>query len=167
MAKVKDFYVNRALVLLTMSAANTLTFQEIRFGVGLFQGIALILHRLDLYPNTATAREVVTAADHLVVGLTTSDEITTLNMDQQSVMFSKSLIAVAATTVPVEAPMSVDLSGLPGGGLIMPANPLYLAMNTSGFAAAGEVRAVLYHTFKELRDSEYLELIQGTLRSNI
>lgn len=168
---VKDIYSNRAFETVTMSAANTLTFEQIQFGVGLFQGTALILNRIEWFPLGATILELVAVADHLEFALTNRDDLANLNPTNQSVLVRKRIQAVMVGAVVslehIVTPLVSDLSGLPGGGLILPANPLYIGALTAGYANAAIVRAVLYFQFKQLTDAEYIELLQTIMPANI
>lgn len=171
-AKVKvDQYANRAFISITMSAANTLTFEQIRFGVGLFQGIALVLHRIEWHPGVASLQEVVAAADIMKLAVTNRDDLTSIAAQSQNVLVRKvlsiRLVGAIVSMLSDEIPYVSDFSDLPGGGLIIPPNPLFLAMDTAGFAAAGTLEVVMYYTFKALSDADYLELIQSLIPANI
>ena len=169
--KVQDVYGNRAFSSVVMSAANTLTFEQIQFGVGLFQGVALILNRVEWFPDKAFLRELEAGTDDIQMALTNRDDLGSLAPTNQSVLVLKEIIpemvgAVVSLWNYIN-PFISDFSGIPGGGLILPANPLYIAADSLGAAAAGTVRAVLYFTFKQLADSEYVELIQTIMPANL
>ncbi len=169
MAKMKkDLYPNRAIEALTQSALNTLTYGQIRFGIGLFQGVALVLHRVDWYPDVGCLRELVAATDSVEFAIITTDGLASItDILESSIVCLKKMIGVAPNVALMEVPMVQDFSNLPGGGLILPPNPLYLAMNSSGFAGAQTVRVLLYFTFIELNDRDYIELIQASIPANI
>lgn len=170
-SRVADVYGNRAFKQVTMSAANTLTFEQIQFGVGLFQGVAMVLNRIEWSFGTATWRELVANTDSLAVALTNRDDLSSLDPTNQSVLVYKSIVPLIVGAVVSleenEQPVISDFSTLPGMGLIIPANPIYIGMITEGFAAAGIVRAVMYFTFKQLTDAEYIELMQTIMPANI
>jgi hypothetical protein len=67
----------------------------------------------------------------------------------------------------LQLPLVTDFSTLPGGGKLLPVNPLYLGMMTADAAAASQCTARMDMTFKELTDAEYLELIQSTYPANV
>lgn len=169
MAKTKvDAYVNRLYGDVTMSAANTLTFAQILLGVGLFQGMALLIHRVLWYPVATTLREVVAAADSFNMALTSSNRVVDiLETSDPAVLCRKSVIGIGVGTEPFEVPFITDFSTLPGGGKLVPANPLYVAMASGGFAAAGRTRVEIESTFIELASNEYLELLQAVYPANI
>lgn len=171
MAKAKkDIYVNRAFVSLTMSAANIITFQQLNFAVGVFQGIALKLVRIHYYIHSGVAGEMVLAADRLYMGMTLRDDLATLNPTNQSVIdqhFFALNANATAEAVLFGSPIVTDFSGLPEGGLLLPANPIYVAMVTAGFAAAGGIDVVLYYQFVQLSDREAIELLQTIIPGNV
>lgn len=169
--RLADQYPNRAFIYLTTSAANTLTFEQVQFGVGLFQGVALVLNRIEWCPDQGSLSELVAAADRFFVALTNRADLASLEPENQNILAYKSLRAMQVGAVVslnhIELPLVSDFSSMPGGGLIMPANPLYIGLETAGFAAVANVRVVMYFTFKQLADAEYIELIQTIMPSNL
>ena len=165
---LKDVYGNRAFERVQTSAANTITFEQIQFGVGLFQGVAMVISRVEWFPTSIG--ELLLAADRLQVALTNRDDLTSLNALSQNVLVLKELkcaqVGAVVSLTLNESPYVSDLSTLPGGGLILPANPLYIAIDTEGYADATGVEAVLYLTIKALADAEYIELVQTIMPAN-
>lgn len=169
MAKtLADKYANKAFGVVTMSAANALTFAQIQFGVGLFEGRALIIHRIQWFPTSASVREIVAATDALHMALTTSNRLADIeDVTDPSIITKRSIIGKAASIADVDLPIVQDFSMLPGGGWLCPANPLFLGADTGGFAAAAVVRAQLDFSFVELSAQDYLEVIQALFPANI
>jgi len=169
--KLQDVYANRAFKTVVASAANVITFSQLQFGVGLFQGVAMILNRIEWSVPQATLLELVAIADTLTFAVTNRDDLTYLDATNQSVYASLNLNPIMVGAVvgieQIKQPWISDFSGIQGGGLIIPANPIYIAVHTAGFAAAATARAVLYFTFKTLTDAEYIELLQTIMPSNI
>jgi len=164
----QDRYANVAFGNCTMSAANTLTFSQIVMAVGMFQGMALVLHRVLWFPIATTVRELVAAADSLYLALTTTNRLTALiDITDPAIVVAKQRIGVGANIANEELPWVSDMTMLPGGGKLIAANPLYLAATTGGFANPAQVRAQLDFTFIELKDSDYLELLQAQYPANI
>lgn len=171
MAKaLKDLYVNRAYADVTMSAANTVTFEQLNFAVGVFQGVALKLIQVRYYPLKAAVQEIVAAADILHFGLTLRDDLANLDPTSLSVIDVQNLMLTEARTAEsnlVNEPLISDFSNLPGGGLLLPANPIYAAAHSAGFAAAAQVRFLLYYVFVQLTDRESIELLQTIIPGNV
>ena len=167
-SKVSDTYANKAYGDVVMSAANTMTFAQILFGVGLFEGKALLIHRASWYPTPTALREIVAATDTLQMALTTSNRLSAISdVSEPAIICARSIVGIAANTEPFTRPMVDDFTGLPGGGLLVPANPIYIAAHTSGAAAASEVRVEIRFSFLELSDSDYLEVLQSLFPANI
>jgi len=162
-----DQYANKAVALVTMSAANTLTFEQIRFGVGTFQGVGLLIHRVEYVLSAASIRELVASTDSLAMAVTRSDDYTSLDAVDPGMIAVKFVTGLAANVETMINPLVTDYSELPGGGLIVPANPIYVGLTTAGAAAASAVRVIIYFTFLQLADKDYIELIQSMLPVNM
>jgi hypothetical protein len=161
-------YSNRAYGEVTMSAANTLTFAAIQMAVGMFQGIAMLIHRINWRPAITTMREMIAATDSLQFAITSSNRLTSIvDVSEPAIIDQMHFIGIGANTALEKEPYVTDWSQLPGGGKLIPANPLFIAANSGGFGAAGTVRAEILFTFVSLADRDYLELIQGLFPSNI
>jgi hypothetical protein len=169
MAKTSaDKFCNVAWGLVTASAADALTFQQIMFGVGLLQGVAMVLHRVLYYPVLTTARQLVAATDDLRMAITTSNRLADIvDISDPSIVDVHRIMCIAANVEHIDVPITHDFTGLPGGGKLIPCNPIYLAVDSGGFAIAANVRAKLEFTFMELADKDYLELLQSVYPANI
>lgn len=172
MAKQRvDKFPNRAFIRVTESGANTLTFGQIQFGVGIFQGVAAVIHRVEFMPLIGTLADIVAGDDQLSLALTNRDDLVSLIPNNQSVLMSKRLNAAMIGAVVslqwMEFPLVIDFTSLPGGGIIIPANPLYLGVEGASLAAAAVVDCTIYLTFRDLTDSEYVELVQTIMPANI
>lgn len=164
----KDAYANLAFASVTHSAANTLTFQQIQFAVGLFQGIAILLHRVLWFPSAAAYREIVAATDDLQMAITTSNRISAiLDMREPAVIVAERVIGMGAEIAQLHSPIISDFTSLPQGGKLMPANPVYIASAANGFAAVQNVTCAMEFTFIELSPADYLELIQSQYPANV
>jgi len=163
-----DRYANVAFGSVTESATNTLTFAQILMGVGLFQGVALLLHRVAWHPSAAALRELVAASDSMDVALTTSNRLAAIyDVNDPAIIAQCRLICIAAAVGSYEVPFYSDFTGLPGGGKLIPANPLWIGAKMSGAAAAATIRCQLEFTFVQLDDKDYLELLQAMYPANI
>ena len=61
----------------------------------------------------------------------------------------------------MDIPIVVDFSTLPGGGIIVPPNPLYLAAKGLGLGAAQSVSVRFWYTNIALKPEEYWELVES------
>jgi hypothetical protein len=170
MAKTKaDEYSNVAFGSVTLSAVNTLTFSQIQFAVGLFQGMAIILHRVHWRPGTTFIREIAAATDQCIFAITSTNRLTSIDdISDPSVLAYHKIVGAGANVEPWRLPFITDFTMLPGGGRLIAANPLYLGAVTTGFAAAtGPIQVSLDFTFIELAAAQYLEVLQAQFPANI
>lgn len=172
MAKRKtDVYPNRVVHRVVSSASDTLTFTQIRFGTGLFGGVALIIHKLEYHVARASARKLLEITDNLEVAMTNRDDLANLEPTNLNVLDRVELIPMQVGSVVslnmLIMPIIKTFNEMPGGGMIIPTNPLYLGLSTGGFGATATVDLVMYYTFKQMTDADYIELVQGMLPANI
>lgn len=158
-----DKYVNRAFIQTTESAAGTLTFTRLTTGVSLFGKQAFVISRIDWYFTQYD--QLVASADYLQAAITTSNKMTGLGLDDPAVVCMKEwhgqLWGTAANCGIFSSPDVEDLSSLPGGGFIVPADPIFLAVQTQSFGSAGVCSARIYFTVVDLKSDEYLELVEA------
>lgn len=161
----QDKYSNILDLNITMSAADTLTFEEIDIGLTLFDKVGLLMARWEFEVSAATSNELQASADELDIAITQSNQITALSLDQNAIVDKIKLkghsSGAPATLLVLEQPWKKDYTGLPGGGILVAPRPLYIGMNTSGFAAAGYAAIRFYFTIVSLKDAEYFELLES------
>lgn len=164
MAQNQDKFVNVLNDTLTMSAANTITFKELNVGLNIFDKVGLLLTRLEFDPVGATLQDLDTDGDVVIMGLTSSSSLTTLNPYQAEVIDQVSLCRIdsgaAANFTVINRPLTHDFSTQPGGGLLIPPKPLYIAGFSAGMTVAASFYARFYFIIYKLTDAEYLELLE-------
>ncbi len=143
MAKSKDIYSNKAYGTVTESAANTLTFSEIRTNVSIFEKVAWIINRIEWYAPTATLQALTTNQDSIKMALTASQNITSLSLSNPSVIdlfdLYLKVVGAAATSMWSKMPFVREFSSLPGGGIIVAPRPLFVAAQGDNLAAGVQV----------------------------
>lgn len=164
MADQKDMYPNILTAQVTLSAANTLTFEEITVGLNLFDKAALVISRIEYEPTAATVEEMTAASDDCSGALVNSNNLANLNPDQVEVIDGFHLhrvdLGTAATGIIRDTIIRHDFSTLGGGGLLVAPKPLYVGMVTAGLASAGVMNVRLYFRILRLNDMQYLELLE-------
>ena len=164
----KDQYANIAYTLVNQTAANTLFFQSIQLAVGLFQGIAMVLHRIYYMPFVAALRELVAATDSMTLAVTSSNRLAVIqDTNDPAIIDSWRWSCIGVPVGTMETPYIRDFTNLPGGGKLIAANPIYGAMMSSGFGAVQGAAIKLEFTFIELADRDYMELIQAQFPANV
>lgn len=170
-AKVTDQFANKAIQRITTSAADTLTFGELNFAAGVFQRIAIVIHRVVYTPGTASVGALVTSSDILYFAITVSNGITDLALTHPEIIDLLRMqgyqAGTAASGDAKDTTIIHDLSMLPGGGWIIPASPIYLAASSAGIGATVNCDIELDFTFRELADADYIELIQSRVKANV
>jgi len=165
MAKTKDMYSQIAYMTVTESAANTLTFAGMSVFSNILSQQGMILHRAE-YLITATAySQFNSTGDSLKFGLAGDDGLSTISQDDPEVYDQKRIyridVGAAAQGVFLNMPIETDFTRLPGGGMLIPADRLYLFAEGTGLAAAVTCSARVHFTLKALSAADYLELAQA------
>jgi hypothetical protein len=70
-------------------------------------------------------------------------------------------MGVAAAGMFVMNPYTKDFTSLAGGGILVPPNPLYLAVQGNNLVNAQTVYARLFYTHVELKPDEFWELVEA------
>ena len=164
MAVKKDMYDQFLVMSVTMSAADTLTFGEINLGVSIFDYAAFVISRIEYKLARASFASLVANADSVAMAVTGSNSITDLGLQRPEVYDQAGYVVgvsgTPATAQIMEQPIIHDFSMMEGGGLIVPAQNIYLGMETTGFASAGSCNARVFFRVKELQAGDFIELVQ-------
>lgn len=148
----------------TMSAANTLTFAEVAVGISLFDYAGFLLTRIEYTPGGASYHEVLTTADSMTVAVCGSNTITDLNVTRPEVYDRINVITIPNGT-PASAwvqtlPEIHDFTGMQQGGILVPAQNVYIGMLSTGFVAAGTCTIRMWYRVLEMTPADYIELAQ-------
>lgn len=159
-----DRYANVAAVSVTESAANTLTFGEVDFGIGLGAGVGLLIDQIDYYFSPTNLSSVFSLDnDSLVFGLTTNNTLTDLEGEfaNRSVIHMGYLMMDFVTSGMQFHRFPLTNQFFPP--LIVGTNrgKLFLGAQGISAAAAATVKARIYFRYIRLTDREYLELAEA------
>jgi len=153
-----DRYANVGYGTVTESAANTLTFSEINTNVSIFDRVAWVIQRIEWYFPAATRALLLAADDLLEMALCSSDKITTLGLNNPSVI---DVYRFQFGDVVPGMPIIRDWSMLPGGGKIITPKPLFVGGKGTSIAGAGTYQCRFLFTVVELSDADALELLHA------
>lgn len=160
-----DQFANLAIISVTESAANTLTYKKLETGISLSEKVAWIISRVEFSSGELSPTIFNGSADELRIALTVSNSMATLvGTDPMVLDFLKITrydYGTAATAVMSIQPIIKDYTNLPGGGIIVPPQPLYLAAAGVGLTAAVTVVCRIYYTLLPLAVDQYWELIEA------
>lgn len=164
MASATDKYANVLTQEITMSAADTLTFQEVNIGLSLFDKAGILINRIEYDPGQGTLALMTTATDRFEMAVTASNTIANLGIDQQAVIHrmrvQRADFGAAASGSVFQTPYVYDFSTLPGGGVMITPKPWYIGMNSSGLASAATGNVRFFFTIVKLAPQDYFELME-------
>lgn len=164
MATRNDMFSNILTSQVNQTAANSFTVQEIQVGLNLFDKVGLVLHRVEYQLTNSALSEMTSANDRVALGLINNQNLTGLDHEDSQVLDSVQLyrsdFGTAGSAELNTFPIIRDFTGLPGTGLLIPPKPLFFAMDSVGLATASLAQVRIYFTIRNLKDSEYLELLE-------
>lgn len=160
-----DQFANIAFMTVTEDVAGTLKFARLEMANNLLtEKAALIIHRAEIFLDGPGLMN--SAGDYAVMAITLSDRITSLgDLSQPEILISMTLgrsdFGAAASGILEQKPYLRDFSELPGGGILVPADRLYIGVKGNGLTAVAATSCRLYYTVKPLDTADYWELIEA------
>lgn len=164
--KVSDRYCNTATITITETAANTLTYKKLETGFSLFDKQAWLIQRLE-YVLDERFNATADALDVALMSSNTRTSIADLGTFSDSTVIDKvkwvrSDIGTAASGLYYVQPQIVkDFTNLSGGGILMPATPIYGAAQGTSLSAASSNIIRMFFTVIELKPEEFWELVES------
>lgn len=163
MADIKDVFVNQAYLTVTETALNTLTFNQLLTGISIYEKVGWLISRMD-YNFEIAAGDFGASQDALNFGLAVSDQIAAIGIDQSAVIdwnrVTRIDFGAAASGIQFNMPVSKDFSQLPGGGLLVPPNPIFIFAQGIALAGPYQVQARMFYTVKSLKPEDFWELVE-------
>ncbi|GAH41088.1 unnamed protein product [marine sediment metagenome] len=160
-----DKYANQGYVRL-VPALNALSFEELATFVSVFEKKAFLINRIEYFIDAGAIRELDEETDAVTYGLSTSDVFVDAALGVPQIFDFNQIIAVlqgaGVSSHLVTMPFIKDLSTMPSGGVLVPCRPIFLWMQSSGLAAAGNIAARIFFTVVDLKAEEYWELVEAT-----
>jgi hypothetical protein len=165
----QDKFANRFCVTVGETIAGTIKYVEVPTYVEAFSHRAFLLHRLEYHVPPGDLDMIIGATDSICMALTSVNNIGSISgaiapedpglIDL--VQFQECLRGAAASFSFNNMPLMHDFTSLPGGGILVPARPIYGAIQGVSLAAAckGYIRG--WFTQVELKADEYLELVDA------
>ena len=159
----EEKYVNQAYLRVTESGANTLTFAKLETGVSIYEKVGWLIHRLDYFFTTPVA-QFGAEGDTLWFGISVMDSLATVTLQQAAVVDMNSAarrdFGVAASGFMRRLPFTKTFADLPGGGLLVPPNPIYIFAQGVALTGAQVVEARMFYTVKTLKTEDFWELVE-------
>ena len=159
-----DKYANVAAIDLTESAANTLTTAKFAFPFSIMDKMGILISRVE-YELANLSSVLAASADQIIAGLVAGTAPDMTNPADPLVIDTYKTtrldFGAAASGVVVQQPFIKDFSTLPGGGILVAPNPLYVAILGVSAGAAGRVKVRLFYTYFEMSTDEYWQLVES------
>lgn len=159
----EEKYVNQAFLSVTESGANTLTFSKLETGISIYEKVGWLINRID-YSFEVSATVFAAAADRMLYGISVSQDITNVDLDKNAVIDSNSMRRYDFGTAGIGAlaimPITKDFSSLPGGGLLVPPNPIFIYAQGVALTPALTVQARMFYTVIKLKLEDFWELVE-------
>jgi len=160
-----DQFANLAILTVTESAANTLTFKKLETGISLSEKVAWIINKIEYTAASVLAANFNGDGDSLSFGLAVSNSFTAADIREQLIIDWNAIIrrdfGTAASMEPQMWPAVKDFSSMPSGGILVPPVPLYIFAAGSGLVSATNVYARIYYTLLKLSIDQYWELVES------
>lgn len=161
----KDQFAQIGYLSVTETAANTLTFANLSVFSNVLSNQAIILHKIMYYLPVASLQELAAASDRLRFGIAGSDSMTTPTIDDAEVYDYQEIcwltFGTAGNAVIQEMVVEQDYNNMPGGGLLVPADRIFLFAMGQSLSSATTVQVRFFFTLKSLSPQDYLELAQS------
>lgn len=163
MPEKQDTYVNQAYLTCVESAANTLTFNQLLTNVSIHEKIGWVISRID-YRVPVLVSNFAATNDSVAYGLSVSDQLSSVGMEFSGVIdwntINRQDIGTAGTGVFLQNPWTKTFADLPGGGLLVPPNPLFMFVQGTALSSAITVQARMFYTVKKLTTEDFWELVE-------
>ena len=160
----KDLFDQFLSMTVTMSGIDTITFGQVAIGMSIFDYAALIISRIEYVVGRTTWAELSVNTDEFQMAITGSNTIGDLGSNRPEVydymIIDAHQVGTPGNYMVFPQPLIHDFSTMKGGGLLVPAQDLYLGLDSLGFAAAGSGLARVYFTVKALGAADFIELVQ-------
>ena len=158
-----DKYSNQAYLSVTEATINTLAFNKLETAIAPFEKVAFLINRIN-YDMALAAANFAATDDGVVYGICTSDQITGIGLNNSAVVDRNSVtrydFGTAAVGFYFVTPIVKDFSGLEGGGLLVPPNPLYIFVKGNALGSVMTVSCRMFYTVVKLKLDEFWELVE-------
>ena len=159
----EDKYVNQAFLTVTESAPNTLTFNKLETGIPIYEKVGWLISRLD-YFYAVNVTQFPAEGASLSYGLSAQDTLATVGLRNAAVIdmnfIARHDIGVAASGLWRVTPIAKSFAELPGGGILVPPNPLYVFALGASLAAVQTVDVRMFYTVVKLKPEDFWELVE-------
>lgn len=173
MAATKGILGNYATfmnVAITEAVAGTLIQEKIESGMSMYDRVGWVLNRIEWMVPIATLNLLLDQNDAISFGIATSGTLGSLS-DTDPNIINRNRIGVSdfgtpANAVKEEMPIINDFSTMPGGGILVLPNPLYVFLQSVSIASAATVNMRAWFISVNLNEDDYFLLAQARMLLN-
>ena len=159
----EEKFVNQAYMSVTESGIGTLTFSKLETGISIYEKVGWLISRLD-YFTPILAGQFDTNDDNIIFGISALDSFVAPSLKLSAVIdfnqVARRDFGVAASAWIEVTPFTKSFADLPGGGLLVPPNPIYLFALGAGLIAAHTVQVRMFYTVVKLKVEDFWELVE-------
>jgi len=161
----EDRFANIATLTLAESAAGTLTFQELRTGVGIEpdrkSANAMAIDEIDYFVGVTALAQMTASTDRIDYAITVSNAVTDLtDFSDRRILHSGFLLRTDLGTAASSWVHRMPLVHQFFPPLITADKSLYLGVVGTGLASAILMKARIYHRIVEISQGEFIELAE-------
>jgi len=159
----EDRFANIFTAVVTMSAANVLTYLEMSFGITLRDRIAIVIDELYFFPTGAMVAEMTTTGDSIIATISISDQPSDIrDLADRRILYTHQWLRLdlgtAAGGVVKEFPMKQSFAP----PIIVLPNRLFFGVDTVGLASAGKMTLRMhYRTVSITQDQQLIEVLEA------
>lgn len=153
-----DMYANIASAQVDITDGSII-FTELMTGAGLGQGIGILIDKIEYTMSAGVYNDMQTDGDYVSLGWSTSNSLTSVNIDQKGVIHFDQVQYLAIGTPAVGLyvwPRQHEFAP----PIIVAAPRIFLWVNSIG-VTTGTIKSRLYFRYVELKDREYLEIAES------
>ena len=160
-----DKYANIATLEVTLSAANTLTFQEMQTNLGIDpdrkKAVAMIIDEIDYLPGTTSLTEMTAANDRIDMSITISNNVPVIvDITDRRILHSATIVRLdggtAGNFILQRTPFSYQFFP----PLITAEKRIYLGCMSAGLASAMTLRCRIYYRTVAIDQADFIELAE-------
>lgn len=154
------------LARVVMSAADTLTFQELNTGVSLGQNLGILIDEIDYYVTQPNIGLMSADSDRISIALTSDNTPSAIHSDDMSdrrIIDSYHLGTRVVGAIVSQGFLEYPVRHQFFPPIIIASPQLYVGMETAGLASAGNAVVRILYRFIPLSAQDYLELAETFL----
>lgn len=157
----EDRFANVFTAQVVQTAANTLTWAQMNFGINLRDRIGMVIDEIFFYITHTQLALMTATGDHIQMSLATSDNITSLDPSDRRILYQHQLVRLdggtAANLWMEQFPIKVSFAP----PMIVLPNRLYLGVLSAGLASSITLTMRLhFRTVPISQDQQLIEILE-------